>query len=141
MIDEMGGGSMLEGCIKGIEENWFQGRIADSAYELERAFNAGERVVVGANRFLEGNEEGFGDILRITQEQEERQRARLDSVRRDRDDAKVAAARDRLAFEAADPEANLMPALIDASHAYVTLGEMMSTLGGVFGRHTEVPSI
>ena len=140
-IDTMGGGSMLEGCIKGIEENWFQGRIADSAYELERAFNAGERVVVGANRFLEGNEEGFGDILRITQEQEERQRARLDSVRRDRDDAKVAAARDRLAFEAADPEANLMPALIDASHAYVTLGEMMSTLGGVFGRHTEVPSI
>ena len=140
-IDAMGGGSMLEGCIKGIEENWFQGRIADSAYELERAFNVGERVVVGANRFLEGNEEGFGDILRITQEQEERQRARLDSVRRDRDDAKVAAARDRLAFEAADPEANLMPALIDASHAYVTLGEMMSTLGGVFGRHTEVPSI
>jgi methylmalonyl-CoA mutase N-terminal domain/subunit len=140
-IDAMGGGSMLEGCIKGIEENWFQGRIADSAYELERAFNAGERVVVGANRFLEGNEEGFGDILRITQEQEERQRARLDSVRRDRDDAKVAAARDRLAFEAADPEANLMPALINASHAYVTLGEMMSTLGGVFGRHTEVPSI
>jgi methylmalonyl-CoA mutase N-terminal domain/subunit len=53
----------------------------------------------------------------------------------------VAEARDRLAFEAADPEANLMPALIDASHAYVTLGEMMSTLGGVFGRHTEVPSI
>ena len=140
-IDAMGGGSMLEGCINGIEENWFQGRIADSAYELERAFNAGERVVVGANRFLEGNEEGFGDILRITQEQEERQRARLDMVRRDRDDEKVAAARDRIAFEAADPEANLMPALIDASHAYVTLGEMMSTLGGVFGRHTEVPSI
>ncbi len=75
-IDAMGGGSMLEGCINGIEENWFQGRIADSAYELERAFNAGERVVVGANRFLEGNEEGFGDILRITQEQEERQRTR-----------------------------------------------------------------
>lgn len=33
-IDEMGRGSMLEGCITGIEENWFQGRIADSAYEL-----------------------------------------------------------------------------------------------------------
>ena len=71
----------------------------------------------------------------------ERQRARFDSGRRYCDDAMVAAARDRLAFEAADPEANLMPALIDASHAYVTLGEMMSTLGGVFGRHTEVPSI
>ena len=37
-IDDMGRGSILEGCITGIEENWFQGRIADSAYELERAF-------------------------------------------------------------------------------------------------------
>src|ERR671910_2691909 len=35
-LDEIGGGSMLEGCIQGIEDNWFQGRIADSAYTLER---------------------------------------------------------------------------------------------------------
>ena len=40
-LDEIGSGSMLEGCIQGIEDNWFQGRIADSAYELERAFNEG----------------------------------------------------------------------------------------------------
>jgi methylmalonyl-CoA mutase N-terminal domain/subunit len=46
-----------------------------------------------------------------------------------------------LAAEAADPEANLMPTLIDASNAYATLGEIMSTLAGVFGRHTEVPVI
>ena len=38
-IAAMGEGSMLEGCIKGIEENWFQGRIAESAYNLERRFN------------------------------------------------------------------------------------------------------
>jgi methylmalonyl-CoA mutase N-terminal domain/subunit len=46
-----------------------------------------------------------------------------------------------MARDAADPGANLMPALIDASRAMVTLGEMMSTLSGVFGRHTEVPTI
>ena len=40
-LDELGGGSMLEGAIKGIEENWFQGKIADSAYDIERRFNAG----------------------------------------------------------------------------------------------------
>src|SRR4029077_16269167 len=40
-LDDLGGGSMLEGAIRGIEENWFQGRIADSAYELERKFNEG----------------------------------------------------------------------------------------------------
>jgi methylmalonyl-CoA mutase cobalamin-binding domain/chain len=41
-IAAMGAGSMLEGCIKGIEENWFQGRIAESAYNLERSFNQGK---------------------------------------------------------------------------------------------------
>ncbi|MFM7262808.1 MAG: methylmalonyl-CoA mutase, partial [Acidimicrobiales bacterium] len=139
-IDAFGSGSMLEGCIAGIEDNWFQGRIADSAYELERAFNAGERTVVGVNRFTDGDDGGI-DILRISREQEQRQRERLATVRRDRNDDAVADARGRLAREAADPEANLMPALIDASRAMVTLGEMMSTLSGVFGRHTEVPTI
>jgi methylmalonyl-CoA mutase N-terminal domain/subunit len=47
----------------------------------------------------------------------------------------------KLAAEASDPEVNLMPTLIEASHAYATLGEMMATLAGVFGRHTEVPII
>ncbi|MFM8793492.1 MAG: methylmalonyl-CoA mutase [Acidimicrobiales bacterium] len=140
-ISSMGGGSMLEGCIRGIDENWFQGRIADSAYELERAFNAGERIVVGANRFTEGNDESGLYILRITNEQERRQRERLASVRTSRSSAGVDAARARLAELAADPEANLMPALIEASRARVTLGEMMATLGGVFGRHVEVPVI
>jgi methylmalonyl-CoA mutase N-terminal domain/subunit len=56
-LDEFGDGSMLDGVIKGIDENWFQGRIADSAYELERAFNSGERIVVGVNAFTEGNDD------------------------------------------------------------------------------------
>ena len=46
-----------KGVITGIEDNWFQGQIADSAYELERAFNSGRRIVVGVNRFTEGNDE------------------------------------------------------------------------------------
>jgi methylmalonyl-CoA mutase N-terminal domain/subunit len=140
-INELGRGSMLEGCIQGIEDNWFQGRIADSAYELERGFNAGERIVVGANAFREGNEDDSLDILRISKDQEKQQRARLEKVRADRSEAAVNDALSRLRTEAADPEVNLMPALIAASNAYVSLGEMMTTLGGVFGRHVEVPVI
>ena len=140
-IDEMGSGSMLEGCITGIEENWFQGRIADSAYELERAFNAGERIVVGVNRFLEGNDDADLEILRITNEDEKKQRDRLARVKLDRDDGAVADALDRLAKEAIEPDVNLMPALIDASRAYATVGEMMNTMAGAFGRHVEVPTI
>ncbi len=140
-LDELGGGSMLEGCIRGIEDNWFQGRIADSAYELERAFNEGRRVVVGVNRFTDGSEENTLDLLQITNEDEIRQLKRLEKVRQDRDPAAVAAALTRLRDEAADPEVNLMPALIDTATTYATLGETMRALADVFGRHTETPTI
>jgi methylmalonyl-CoA mutase N-terminal domain/subunit len=139
-LDELGRGSMLDGVIAGIEENWFQRRIADSAYDLERAFNNGERIVVGVNAFTEGNDDEL-ELLRITNEDEARQRKRLDEVRRTRDQGAVDAAVDRLRREAADPETNLMPALIDAANAYVTLGETMTALADVFGRHTETPTI
>ena len=47
----------------------------------------------------------------------------------------------RLAADAADPEVNLMPTLIEAAGAYTTLGEIMNTLAGAFGRYVEVPVI
>jgi methylmalonyl-CoA mutase N-terminal domain/subunit len=140
-IMEMGSGSMLDGCINGIEQNWFQGRIADSAYELERSFNKGERIVVGANRFLEGNDDADLETLRISGDDEKKQRGRLDQVRRSRNDDDVRKCLATLAAEAADPEVNLMPALIEASRHYVTEGEMMGTLAGVFGRYVESASI
>jgi methylmalonyl-CoA mutase, N-terminal domain len=139
-LDEFGNGSILEGCIQGIDENWFQGRIADSAYELERKFNTGERIIVGVSDFKDGNDERL-DILQITNEDEQRQRKRLDTIKQDRDSDAVATVLAKLATEAADPELNLMPTLIEASHAYATLGEIMATMAGVFGRHVEVPII
>ncbi len=139
-IEELGSGSMLEGAIKGIEENWFQGRISDSAFELERKVNEGRRIIVGVNAFTEGNEEEQIPLLRITNEDEQRQRKRLDAVRDRRDESKVNVVLERLRAEAADPEINLMPTLIEAAQAYATLGEIMSTMGSVFGRHVEVPT-
>ena len=140
-ISAMGEGSMLEGCIKGIEENWFQGRIAESAYNLERSFNRGTRVIVGVNDFTEGNDDADVEILRITNEDERKQVARLNDVRGARDDAKVLLALEELTRDALDPEVNLMPALINASRADVTVGEMMGAMEKVFGRHIEVPTL
>ena len=140
-ILEFGNGSMLDGVIKGIDENWFQGRIADSAFELERRFNSGERIIVGVNGFTEGNDEAQMPLLRITGEDEARQRKRLSEVRADRNADAVAAALARVRAEAADPEVNLMPALIDAVKVYASLGELMGAMGEVFGRHVEVPTI
>ena len=140
-ISAFGGGSMLEGCIKGIEENWFQGRIADSSYQLERLFNEGRRIVVGVNDFVEGNDDDDLSILRITNEDEKKQLARLEQLRLERNELLVKEAIDRLAREAADSDVNLMPALIDAAKAYVTVGEMMAAMASVFGRYVEVPSL
>ena len=140
-LDELGGGSILEGCIRGIEENWFQGRIADSAYELERAFNQGRRTIVGVNKFTEGNEDDNLEILQITNEDEARQLKRLDVVKGKRNQAAVDSVLAKLAKEAADPEINLMPTLIEAVGQYATLGEIMNTMANVFGRHVEVPTI
>ena len=140
-LEKLGDGSLLEGCIKGIEENWFQGRIADSAFDLERKINRGDRIVVGVNRFTEGNDDRAMDLLEITNEDEARQLKRLDAVRHDRNQAAVSEVLARLAAEAADPEINLMPTLIEAAGAYATLGEVMATMGTVFGRYVEVPVI
>jgi methylmalonyl-CoA mutase N-terminal domain/subunit len=140
-LDRMGDGSMLEGAIRGIEENWFQGKIADSAFDLERRLNSGRRITVGVNGFTDGNDEGQIELLKITSEDEQRQRKRLDTVRQDRDSDAVASALERVRTDAADPEVNLMPALVDAVKVYATLGEVMGTLESEFGRHVEVPVI
>jgi methylmalonyl-CoA mutase N-terminal domain/subunit len=140
-ISAFGGGSMLEGCIKGIEDNWFQGRIADSSYQLERLFNEGRRIVVGVNDFVEGNDDDDLSILRITNEDEKKQLARLEHVRLQRNELLVKEAIGRLTREAADNDLNLMPALIDAAKAYVTVGEMMAAMASVFGRYVEMPSL
>jgi methylmalonyl-CoA mutase N-terminal domain/subunit len=140
-IESFGDGSMLEGCITGIDDNWFQGRIADSAYELERRFNDGSRTIVGVSDFTEGNDEDQISVLQITNEDEARQLKRLDDVRHRRDQERVDAALAKLEVEAADPEINLMPTLLECSNVYATVGEMMGAMGKVFGRHVEIPTI
>jgi methylmalonyl-CoA mutase N-terminal domain/subunit len=138
---DLGGGSMLEGVYAGIDEGWFQGEIADAAYDFEKKMASGRRLVVGVNAFTAGNEEDQLEILRITAEHEQAQTKRLQAVKADRDDEPVRAALERIEREAADPEINLMPALIDAANAYVTEGEIMGSLASVFGRYVETPRL
>ncbi len=138
-IDHLGGGSMLEGAFVGIDQGWFQGEIAEAAYRFERKVNTGERIVVGVNAHTEGNDEDQMEILKITAEQEMQQIKRLQAVKADRDSDSVARVLARVRTEAADPEVNLMPALIEAVQAHATEGEIMGALADVFGRYTETP--
>jgi methylmalonyl-CoA mutase N-terminal domain/subunit len=136
-LEDLGGGSILEGVIAGIETNWFQGEIAEAAYRFQRKVSSDRMVIIGVNGFTGGNEESEMPTLQIGADVEEAQRKRLAEVKRHRSDAGVASALDRLAADAAVPDANLMPAIFDAARAYATVGEMMNTLAGVFGRWEE----
>jgi methylmalonyl-CoA mutase N-terminal domain/subunit len=140
-IEERGNGSMFEGAVVGVEEGWFQSQIAESAYEAERQLNRGRHVVVGVNAFTEGNDEPPPEILRIGPEVEETQLKRLADVKARRAPEAVDAALARVRADAADPNVNLMPALLDAVHAYATVGEIVDALADEFGRWVEDPRL
>ena len=85
-------------------------------------------------------DEGPLEILRIPAEVEERQRAALADLRRDRDQERVDATLDALRAGAAG-DANLMGLLVDAARARATLGEIVGALKDVFGGYTEQPRV
>ncbi|HUR49619.1 MAG TPA: methylmalonyl-CoA mutase family protein [Acidimicrobiales bacterium] len=140
-IDEMGSGSILEGVYKGIEEGWFQGRIADAAYDFERKVSTKRRIVVGVNGFTDAEGDEPLELLYIGPEVEERQLKRLDKVKAERDQEAVQRTLDVVAKTAAEPDANLMPPILEAVRAYATLGEIVDCLGDVFGRWREDPAL
>jgi len=138
-LDGLGDGSMREGVFAAIDDGWFQHEIADAAFELERKLDTGRDIVVGVNACTEGNDDPLPDTLRIGAEVEEEQCKRLAAVKADRDAGRVGVALDSVRRGAADPEINLMPALMEAAESRATLGETIDALADVFGRYREDP--
>jgi methylmalonyl-CoA mutase, N-terminal domain len=135
-IAELGGGSMLDGVVEGIERGWFQSEIADAAYDFQRRVNRHEWIFVGVNDFTDGDE-GPPPTLYIDPGVEQRQLARLQQTKAERDDAAVSSALARVSRDARDPSVNLFPALLEAVAAYATVGEITHALETVFGTWTE----
>ena len=138
-IDRIGGGSILDGVLRGIEEGWFQAALADSAYEFEKAVGSGERVIVGVNKYVSADEEEL-DILRIGSEVEQWQRRRVAAVREGRDAGAVERSLAALTTGASG-DANLMALIVDAARARATEGEIAGALKGVFGGYREPPRV
>jgi methylmalonyl-CoA mutase, N-terminal domain len=131
-IDDLGG--MLEA----IERGFPQREIADSAYRYQREVDQRQRILVGVNDFQQGNDEPIEiPIHTLTRESQERHLARLNRVRRERDQQQVAAALEHYEQAARDGRENLMPYIMDAVRAYATLGEMCNVLRGVYGEYKE----
>jgi methylmalonyl-CoA mutase, N-terminal domain len=133
---EAGSGSMLDGVIACIDDGWFVNEIADAAYAFQSKIARGEWIQVGVNGYVE--DDGVSpSTLSIDPAVETAQLDALARVKQDRDDEAVRRSLARLAAEAADSGVNLMPALIEAAHNLVTLGEAMRTMESVFGIYTE----
>jgi methylmalonyl-CoA mutase N-terminal domain/subunit len=128
----------LGGVVEAIKENFFQREIAEASFRFQSEVESGDRVIVGVNRFEDTDEREL-EILKIDAALERKQIERVQVLRARRDSAAVSSALARLKQGAAEADTNLMPAIIDASRAYVTMGEMCDALRESWGVWRETP--
>ncbi|MCL4442810.1 MAG: methylmalonyl-CoA mutase family protein, partial [Actinobacteria bacterium] len=134
-ILEMGDGSILEGAYAGIEQGWYQRIIAESAYRQEQRISSKDRIIVGVNDFLEGNDEEI-PMLVIGQESETAQAENLRRFKSQRDSIAITQSLETLKICAAGND-NLVPPIIEAVKAGCTVEETMNALAEVFGTYEE----
>jgi methylmalonyl-CoA mutase N-terminal domain/subunit len=135
-IKEMGGdGTMTAGLLRGIEDGWFTGEIAESAFRYQVALEKGDKRVVGVN--VHQGEYGEPlEILRVSHEVEREQRDLVQRRRASRDSAAVTEALQRM-VAAAEAGQNTVPAMLDAVRAEATLGEICNAFKPLWGEHRE----
>src|SRR5690348_8838210 len=133
-LDEMGG------MVRAIEAGYPHKEIAEASYAYQRAVEAGEKIIVGVNRYA--IEEPPPEILYIDESVREAQTRKLKRLRAERSGERVQRGLDalrRAAEKQPEPaqngicDANTMPFILDCVAAYATLGEICSALGDVFG--------
>ncbi len=124
-IDGMGG------AVKALENGYTQKEIQDSAFKYQKAIEDKNMIIVGVNEF-QVEEDGSREILTVTDEQQQRQIARVKKLKETRDNDAVKKARAALKA-AAEGDDNLMPHILTAVKCYTTLGEISNTLRDVFG--------
>ncbi len=128
-VDELGG------AVAAVEQGFVQGEIDDSAYRYAQEVEAGERVIVGLNRYEErATESEEIELHRIDPEAERRQHERTARVRAERGAAEADAALARV-LQAARGTENLLPPMRDALRARCTIGEICDVLRGEFGMY------
>ncbi len=128
----------LGGVVAAIEDNFFQREIAEASYRYQAEVEAEQRIVVGVNRYGLDEDEPI-PILRIDPALEQGQVERVQALRAGRDRAAAERAIARLKEDAAHDGRNLMPVIVDAANAYVTIGEMCDVLRETWGVWRETP--
>jgi methylmalonyl-CoA mutase, N-terminal domain len=135
-IRDMGSdGTITSGVLRGIEDGWFMGEIAEAAFTYQRALEKGDKRVVGVNT-LTGSVDDPLDILRVSHEVEREQVRELGERRAARDPEAVRRTLAEL-VDVARGEGNLVPPMLEACRAEATLGEICGVLREEWGSYTE----
>jgi len=120
------------GMLNCIEEGWVQSQIMDSAYKFQKEIESNERIIVGVNDYLEEEKGPEEEITKINEDAIKEQIGKLSKLRTDR--GNISEYLDILEQKATSDE-NLMPHIINAVSAKVTLGEVCNSLRKVWGEY------
>jgi isobutyryl-CoA mutase large subunit len=132
-------GEMTSGILRGIEDGWFTGEIADSAFAYQQALEKGDKKMVGVNCHSDSITDDL-EILRISHEVELAQQSTLADRRAGRDQGAVdraLAAMVGVARGGRESHGNLIEPMLDAVRAEATLGEICNALRVEWGSYTE----
>jgi methylmalonyl-CoA mutase N-terminal domain/subunit len=121
------------GMLVCIEEGWIQSQIMDSAYKYQKEVESGERIIVGVNEYLEEEKTKLEEITKVENKSIEDQIRRLSNLKEKRGD--VSQHLDILEQMASADNENLMPSIINAVSAKVTIGEICNSLRKVWGEY------
>jgi methylmalonyl-CoA mutase N-terminal domain/subunit len=126
-IDVMGG------AVNAIESGYIQNEISNAAYQYQLEVEAGDRVIVGVNKFTQEHE-GITDVMNIDESIRLIQIEKIKLLKEARNSEEVEQALSNLRV-AAKGTANLMPLILIAVEAYATLGEIADAMRDIFGEH------
>ncbi len=129
-IEEQGG------VVRGLEEGWFQRKIAEAASRHQWEIEQRRRLVVGVNEFTNENEEITIPLLKVGMDAEREQRAQMTEMRATRDNDAVQRNLDALRTGARGSQ-NLVPLILECARCYATLYEIRAALEDVFGAYRE----
>ena len=124
------------GVVRALETGWLQRRIAESAARQQWEIEQRRRIIVGVNEFVTEESELTIPLLRVGEEADREQRARMQRMRAARDNDLVARRLDALRNAARGTE-NLMPYILDCARGYCTLYEIRRAMEDVFGAYRE----
>ena len=129
-IDDLGG------MMAAIEKGYPQKHIQDAAYDYQKSIESGDRIIVGVNKFHIDEDMTERKLLKVDASVGENQIRKLREMKEKRDNVRVKTTLDAVR-EGAKGDANLMPLILDAVHAYATEGEICGVLREVFGEYKE----